>query len=73
MNLPIVDYLQPRPSFLPGTIPSDISDRLEKLHGEPHIWWVGQFIKYILRPQPHLQKLIDESKQKSGFEGPIVG
>lgn len=73
VQLPIVDFLKPRPPFLPVAIPSDISERLEKVHGEPHVWWVGQFMKFILRPQPHLQSMLDEAKQKSGIQNPVVG
>ena len=75
IQLPIVDFLKPRPPFLPVAIPADIGDRLENSHGEPHIWWVGQFMTYLLRLQPQTQKLIDESREKLGFHSnsPIVG
>lgn len=55
------------------SIPSDIAERLEKVHGEPHVWWVGQFMKYILRPQSHVQSMLDEAKQNSGIKAPVVG
>lgn len=73
LQLPIVDFLKPRPQFLPISIPSDLAGRLEKVHGEPHIWWVGQFMKYILRPQPQVQAMLDEAKTKTGLRNPVVG
>jgi hypothetical protein len=73
VQLPIVDFLKPRPPFLPVSIPSELAERLEKLHGEPHVWWVGQFMKYILRPQPHVQQMLDEAKAQAGIQSPVVG
>lgn len=74
LSMPIVDFLKPRPDFLPVAIPTDVADRLEKVHGEPQIWWVGQFVSYILRPQPQTKAMIDEAKEKSGINShPVVG
>ena len=71
--LPIVDFLKPKPDYLPIAIPADIADRLEKVHGEPHIWWVGQFMKYLLRMQPDYQTMIDGYVSKLGITSPTVG
>lgn len=73
MTLPIVDFVKPRPPFLPISIPSDIAGRLEKVHGEPHIWWVGQFVTYLLRMKPQTQALLDEAKSKMDISSPTVG
>ncbi|ODM92730.1 Alpha-(1,6)-fucosyltransferase [Orchesella cincta] len=73
LTLPIVDFMKPRPPFLPITIPSDIAGRLEKVHGDPHIWWVGQFVTYLLRMQPQTQVLLDEAKSKMDISSPTVG
>lgn len=73
ITLPIIDALSPRPAFLPLTIPSDISPRLQKLHGAPSAWWAGQFLKYLLRPQPTTRAFLENSAKKLGFKRPIVG
>jgi len=73
VQLPIVDFLKPRPPYLPIAIPSDLSSEIEKIHGEPHIWWVGQFMSYILRLQPPNAAYVKEAKEKMGFKTPIVG
>ena len=73
VELPIVDSLHPRPPFMPLAIPEDLAPRLTRLHGHPIVWWIGQFLKYMLRPQPDLQKDIDETKERLGFKSPIVG
>nr|SVE84164.1 EOG090X03KK [Daphnia pulex] len=73
IELPIVDMLSPRPPFLPLAIPRDLSERMIRLHGDPQVWWIGQFMKYLLRYQPETQKMLDQAKEKMKFESPVVG
>lgn len=71
--MPIIDSINPRPPFLPQTIPASIAERLTRLHGHPFVWWLGQLLLYITRPQPSLVNDIKEATRKLGFRGPIVG
>lgn len=73
IDLPIVDSLYPRPPYMPLTIPEDLAPRLIRLHGSPIVWWIGQFLKYTLRPQQLLAQDIESVKQKLGYKYPIVG
>ncbi|KAI2654490.1 Alpha-(1,6)-fucosyltransferase [Labeo rohita] len=73
IELPIVDSLHPRPPYLPLAIPEDLADRLQRLHGDPPVWWVSQFVKYLIRPQAWLLKEIQEATAKMGFKHPIIG
>ncbi|KAK3516289.1 hypothetical protein QTP70_009366 [Hemibagrus guttatus] len=73
VELPIVDSLHPRPPYLPLAIPEDLAPRLQRLHGDPSVWWVSQFVKYLVRPQPWLEKEIQEAGIKLGFKHPIIG
>ncbi|XP_051954497.1 alpha-(1,6)-fucosyltransferase [Xyrauchen texanus] len=73
VELPIVDSLHPRPPYLPLAIPEDLAPRLQRLHGDPSVWWVSQFVKYLVRPQAWLEKEIQETGVKLGFKHPIVG
>nr|XP_023022722.1 alpha-(1,6)-fucosyltransferase [Leptinotarsa decemlineata] len=73
VNLPIIDSLSPRPPFLPLAIPEDLAPRLTRLHGDPIVWWVGQILKYLLRPQEKTANMIQETMTKMGFKRPIVG
>ena len=59
--------------YLPPAIPADLAPRLTRLHGHPIVWWVGQFLKYLLRPQPELMQDIQDTQNKLGFVSPIVG
>ncbi|CAH0560168.1 unnamed protein product [Brassicogethes aeneus] len=73
INLPIIDSLSPRPPFLPLAVPEDLAPRLTRLHGDPIVWWIGQILKYLLRPQDKTQSIIQETMTKMGFQRPIVG
>ncbi|EDV91777.1 alpha-(1,6)-fucosyltransferase [Drosophila grimshawi] len=71
--LPIIDSLMPRPPYLPLAVPEDLAPRLKRLHGDPIVWWVGQFLKYLLRPQSATRDFLNSSMRKLGWERPIVG
>lgn len=73
VELPIVDSLHPRPPYLPLAVPEDLADRLIRMHGDPAVWWVSQFVKYLIRPQPWLEKEIEEATRKLGFKHPVIG
>uniref|UniRef100_A0A8D0H842 Alpha-(1,6)-fucosyltransferase n=1 Tax=Sphenodon punctatus TaxID=8508 RepID=A0A8D0H842_SPHPU len=73
VELPIVDSLHPRPPYLPLAIQEDLADRLIRVHGDPAVWWVSQFVKYLIRPQPWLEKEIEEATRKLGFKHPVIG
>ncbi|KAK3855023.1 hypothetical protein Pcinc_038548 [Petrolisthes cinctipes] len=73
LDLPIIDTLSQRPPYLPLAIPRDISERLMRLHGDPAAWWVGQFLKYLLKLQPKTQEMLDNMSESLGFQRPIVG
>ncbi|XP_030628606.1 alpha-(1,6)-fucosyltransferase [Chanos chanos] len=73
VELPIVDSLHPRPPYLPLAIPEDLAERLHRLHGDPSVWWVSQFVKYLVRPQAWLEKEIKDASVKLGFKHPIIG
>ena len=72
-KFPFAESLAPRPPYIPLAIPEDIAPRLMRLHGSPIVWWIGQFLKYALKPQAGLAADIQESTQRLGFKSPIVG
>ncbi|CAG0895235.1 unnamed protein product [Cyprideis torosa] len=75
VQLPIIDSVSPYPPYLPNAIPKELSERLIRAHGDPAVWWVGQFASYLLRPLDPLQEFLVEAKRKLRFhnESPIVG
>ncbi|KAL1139066.1 hypothetical protein AAG570_009127 [Ranatra chinensis] len=71
--LGIVDSISPRPPILPLAVPKDLSERISRIHGDPIVWWVGQFLKYLLRPQPDTTNLLSEASLKFNIQRPMVG
>ncbi|XP_026478661.1 alpha-(1,6)-fucosyltransferase-like [Ctenocephalides felis] len=73
ITLPIIDSISPRPPFLPLAVPEDLADRLARLHGDPIVWWIGQILKYLLRPTKNTEDMIKNGMDKLGYAKPIVG
>lgn len=71
--LPISDEFIPKPDFLPQMLPDDLAPRLNVLHGDPIVWWIGQFLKYFFRPQAQIVRKLDEYSKQFKFQKPIVG
>ncbi|KAL8617581.1 hypothetical protein ACOMHN_033127 [Nucella lapillus] len=73
LKLPIVDSLYPRPDFMPLAIPADLAPRLSAFHGDPAVWWIGQMVRYLMRPNWALQEEMDAAAHRMQFKRPIVG
>ena len=58
--------------IFPRAIPDDVADRLLHFHGNPPVWWVGQFTKYAMRPNKVILQFLKE-RQTVNFTTPIVG
>jgi glycoprotein 6-alpha-L-fucosyltransferase len=69
----LIDNIHPRKDFMPMAIPEDISERLIRLHGNPFVWFTGQLIEYLLRPQAWLTEFIEKKYEAIQFQTPIVG
>lgn len=73
VEIPIIDSINPRPKFLPPAIPRDLSERIMRIHGDPIVWWVSQFLKYLLRAQPETSQWLVDAEKLQHFAKPIVG
>ena len=73
VSFPIVAALSKTPTFSPQGIPEDIAFRLKRLHRQPGVWWVGQFIKYLFRANDWLKSVLNQHQKEVGFDEPIVG
>lgn len=40
---------------------------------DPIVWWIGQFLHFILRPQPSVKQMLDKYAEEMHFDKPIVG
>ncbi|XP_050677683.1 alpha-(1,6)-fucosyltransferase [Leptidea sinapis] len=73
VSLPFIDSISKKPKFLPLAVPSDLAHRIVRFNGDPSSWWIGQILKYILKPRPAMQKSINDTIAKMNFKRPIVG
>ena len=73
VEIPIVDSINPRPKYLPPAIPEDLADRLIRLHGNPIVWWVSEFLRYMLRPQSNTAELLKAAENGRDRSVPMVG
>ncbi|XP_052742141.1 alpha-(1,6)-fucosyltransferase [Bicyclus anynana] len=73
VSLPFIDSITQKPKFLPLAVPSDLAHRIVRFNGDPSSWWVGQMLKYILKPRAAMQKAINDTIAKMNFKTPIVG
>ena len=50
--------------FLPPAVPQDLVDRIKLLHGNPPLWWISQFVKFLWKLRStQKQKLKDLEKE----------
>ncbi|XP_063364778.1 alpha-(1,6)-fucosyltransferase [Cydia amplana] len=73
VSLPFIDSISQKPKFLPLAVPKDLAHRIIRFNGDPSSWWIGQILKYILKPRMSMQKAINETIAKMNFNTPIVG
>ena len=74
IQVPAIESLGPkRPAFLPMAVPSDLIDRLSVFHGYPFVWFVGQFLQYLMRPSEQLRTYLEERRKTLNISHPIVG
>ena len=71
--LPIVDELLPAPDGMPLSVPRDLYETMRLFHGQPFVWWIGQFCKYLFRFTDKLRREIATNARLLGFKKPIVG
>lgn len=60
------------PDFLFLAIPEDLAFSLTILNDDPPSWWIGQFIKYLFKLQPEIEKIVQREIQFN-FNGLAVG
>ncbi|KHN87329.1 Alpha-(1,6)-fucosyltransferase [Toxocara canis] len=61
IRLPIVDGLHGRPPFLPLAFPESLASDLLKLHSNPPVFFVSQFMRYLMRPNDVMAKKIADA------------
>ena len=59
--------------YLPMAVPRDLHNKLKHFHGNHFAWFMGQLLKYFLRPNKDLQSFLDSKMERLRFKKPIVG
>ena len=65
--------MKSKPDFLPPAIPKDLAYRIIRLHGDPVVWWISQFLKYILRPRKKTIRYLRNIEKQRNDQLPMVG
>ena len=73
ISLPRAKLKDPRPKYMPLAVPEDISEQLSRLHGNPIAWWMGQMVKFMIRPNEETTELYKSATERLRYEHPIVG
>lgn len=85
LDLPIIDSLRRRPPYLPLAVPAELADRgltSAALHGAPFVWFIGQLLRFLMRPSPEIGQYLEERRRQlfagvgggpSSSSTPIVG
>ncbi|VDD86482.1 unnamed protein product [Enterobius vermicularis] len=72
--LPIIDSLRHRPHFLPLAFPENFAHDLIKYHSNPPVFFISQFMRYLMRPNENTKRKVELAASKIPFaDGPIVG
>ncbi|XP_052816761.1 alpha-(1,6)-fucosyltransferase-like isoform X1 [Mya arenaria] len=58
---------------LPLAVPDILLKCIQHFHGHPGPWWVGQFVRYIFRPNHNLEESLKNKEKRFTFDHPIVG
>ncbi|CAK8681772.1 unnamed protein product [Clavelina lepadiformis] len=54
------------------TVPKFLQEKIEFLHDDPNMWWIGQIMGYLLRPSPRISVKVQEIKKKLNLTHPYV-
>ena len=73
VSVPPYSIDNPAPDYLPWAVPEDIAHKMIRLHGIPFVWWYGQLLIYVLRPNPTLTEIYRKAEAVLDFASPIVG
>jgi glycoprotein 6-alpha-L-fucosyltransferase len=68
-----LQYMSPKPIYLPQSVPREFADRIFAFHEKPFVWFAGQFLSYLMRPNNEVKDFISNKKKSLGITKPYVG
>ncbi|CEF69279.1 Alpha-(1,6)-fucosyltransferase [Strongyloides ratti] len=74
IKIPIIDYISPKPDFVPLALPKELSDKMIELHSFPTAYFTGQILSYAMRHNDKFEKEFLKYVEEVPFKKtPIVG
>uniref|UniRef100_A0A0N5BD57 Alpha-(1,6)-fucosyltransferase n=1 Tax=Strongyloides papillosus TaxID=174720 RepID=A0A0N5BD57_STREA len=74
IRIPIIDYISPKPDFVPLALPKELSSKMIELHSFPTAYFTGQILRYAMRHNDEFEKKFSKYVEEVPFEeSPIVG
>ena len=70
LSLSLIEHTHPS---IFTAVPADVHDTLTMFHKHPSVWWVGQLLAFLMRPNEGMKQLIDDHKKALDWGHPIVG
>jgi glycoprotein 6-alpha-L-fucosyltransferase len=68
-----VRRFEPRIKYNLLTIPADLEPQILRVFEEPSAWWSNEINKFLFKPKPETQKMLDGAVENLKFKKPIVG
>ncbi|CAK8681755.1 unnamed protein product [Clavelina lepadiformis] len=72
VSLDLTPENNPNTRFKGLTIPKLLQEKIEFLHDDPNMWWIGQIMGYLLRPKPWISVRVQQIKKKLNLTHPYV-
>ncbi|CAK8681760.1 unnamed protein product [Clavelina lepadiformis] len=72
VRLDLTHETSPNTRFKGLTIPKFLQEKVEFLHDDPNMWWIGQIMGYLLRPRSWISVRVQEIKKKLNLTHPYV-
>ncbi|XP_078487261.1 alpha-(1,6)-fucosyltransferase-like [Ciona intestinalis] len=60
-------------AFKPLGASKQLWTKIVNFHGNPTAWWKGQLLRYIMRPNEAIERMLEEERAQIDFGEPIVG
>lgn len=63
----------PTPEFAPFAIPKDLAHQITRYHGDASAWWIGQILRFSIKPMADIEERLKEFIEKRNLSRPFIG
>ncbi|CAK8681765.1 unnamed protein product [Clavelina lepadiformis] len=72
VRLDLTHETSPNTHFQGLTIPKFLEEKVEFLHDDPKMWWIGQIMGYLLRAKPWISVRVQQIRKELNLTHPYV-